>query len=146
MRLALNSLREPLESGFQRDAPIRAEHLNPHFNRGASTTFEGIPESLRFLGRRFSRGSQFSRCRATVFDLDTADHRRIFCRRIAEFGKQPLPAGGFRERELGAGVDRTDMVPVSRVRGQREDRPVRTQTKESVKRDLGDIHSARVTA
>jgi hypothetical protein len=114
--LAANSLGEPFESGFERDAIICAECLNAHFDSGPSAPFERISESLRLLARNFRFGGQFTRRRTAVFDLDVADHRQIVCRRIFEFAKQLLPAGRLGERELGTGVDRTNVVIVPRVR------------------------------
>ena len=143
--LAANSLGEPFESGFERDAMICAEYWNPHFDSGPSAPFECISESPRVVVRNFRFGGQFTRRRTAVFDLDVADHRQMVCRRISEFAKQPLPAGRLGERELGTGVDRTHMVLVPRVLRQRQDRSVRPQTKESIESNVGNIHSARVT-
>jgi hypothetical protein len=64
-----------------------------YFNRSASAPFQCISESLRFFGRDFRLSGQFPERRAAIFDLRMPDHRQIICRPIAEFAKQPLPAG-----------------------------------------------------
>jgi hypothetical protein len=57
-----------------------------------------------------------------------------------------LPAGCFGERELGAGVHHADVVLVLRVSRQNKYRSVQSQPKESIERDIGDIHCGSVTA
>ena len=88
---------EHSESGFERNTLICTEYLNMHFNRSASAPFQRISESFRFLGIDFGLSGQFPERRAAVFNLHMPDHRQIICRRIAEFCKQPLPAGRLGE-------------------------------------------------
>ncbi|HEX6881477.1 MAG TPA: hypothetical protein VF135_13990, partial [Terriglobales bacterium] len=138
-------MREPLESGFERGSLICSEYLNADLDRAPPTSFEGISKSVRRIGWDFRSGGQLPTGRTAVANLDVPDHREVVGCCIAEFRKQPLTAGGLSERELRTRMNRPQVILVPTVGGQREDRTFGPQTKESIVRDFGDIHAARLT-
>ena len=54
--LAARPLGEPLESGFERDFAIGANHFDRHLNGGPPAALKSIPESVRFAGRNAGFG------------------------------------------------------------------------------------------